>query len=131
MIKAINTASNFIYIEDQYGIYVKDVFDALHAALERGVGHIVVLIQIPDPESAQFGYDSYQADMWNPLKEAFPGKVQVYERNDEVYVHSKIVVVDDVWMAVGSQVCVFVGFGWLSNGMWIFIYYFVMRMFQS
>ena len=103
LVKAIDTASNYIYIEDQYGIYMKDVFDALKAALGRGVEHVVVLIQIPDPEAAQFGYDSYQADMWNPLKEAYPGKVTVYERNDEVYVHSKIVVVDDVWVTIGSQ----------------------------
>ena len=75
----------------------------MKAALTRGLNHVVVLIQIPDPEATQAGYDSYQADMWSPLKEAFPGRVLVYARNDDVYVHSKILAVDDVWMTIGSQ----------------------------
>ena len=41
--------------------------------------------------------------MWNPLKEKYPGRVFVYSRNDGTYVHSKIAVVDDTWMSIGSQ----------------------------
>jgi phosphatidylserine/phosphatidylglycerophosphate/cardiolipin synthase-like enzyme len=103
LVKAISLATNYVYIEDQYGIFMKDIFDELEKALERGLGYIVVLIQPPDPEADLAGYSTYQSDMWDPLKEKFPGRVLVYSRNDGVYVHSKLTVVDDVWMSIGSQ----------------------------
>ena len=103
LVKAIHNARNFVYLEDQYGLYQQDYHEALDAALARGLGHVVVLIQPPDQEADQFGYSSYQAQMWDPLKEKYPGRVTVYARNDGTYVHSKVAIVDDVWMSIGSQ----------------------------
>jgi len=103
LVKALRRARNYVYLEDQYGLYQQDYHEAIDSALANGLKYVVVLIQPPDPEADQFGYSSYQAMMWDPLKEKYPGRVSVYSRNDGTYVHSKIAIVDDVWMSVGSQ----------------------------
>lgn len=103
LVKAIEKARNYLYLEDQYGLFQEDYHEAVDGALAAGLQYVVVLIQPPDPEADQFGYSSYQAMMWDPLKEKYPGRVFVYSRRDGTYVHSKIAVVDDTWMSIGSQ----------------------------
>ena len=103
LVKAIKKARNYLYLEDQYGLFQEDYHEAVEGALAAGLEYVVVLIQPPDPEADQFGYSTYQAMMWDPLKEKYPGRVFVYQRNDGTYVHSKIAVVDDIWMSIGSQ----------------------------
>ena len=107
MQKAIKTAKNYIYIEDQYGMYVKDVQLSLFEALKNGLAHLVVLVA-PALEKSN-GNALYmmncagsQYDMWFPLKNAYPDRVRIYERNDAVFIHSKTWLIDDVWFMTGS-----------------------------
>lgn len=55
LVKAIKKARNYVYLEDQYGLYQEDYHAALDEALGNGLEFVVVLIQPPDPEADQFG----------------------------------------------------------------------------
>ncbi|OQS05109.1 phospholipase D, Pi-sPLD-like-9 [Thraustotheca clavata] len=103
-IKAIRNAKNYIYIEDQYFIYVPDLFDELMAILPS-IQRLVVFTVTPSPISSATGYQKYQYDMMNPLLQKFPNKVQIYVPNPStnIYVHSKIMVIDDVFLSIGSS----------------------------
>merc|ERR1712217_317637 len=43
-----------------------------------------------------------QRNMWQPLKDAYPDRVHLFVRKDQVFVHSKMLLIDDVWALVGS-----------------------------
>ena len=40
--------------------------------------------------------------MWMPLKTAYPDKVTLTVREDHAFVHSKMILVDDIWALIGS-----------------------------
>ena len=63
LVKAIKKAKNYLYLEDQYGLFQEDYHEAVDGALAAGLAYVVVLIQPPDPEADQFGYSSYQVRM--------------------------------------------------------------------
>lgn len=109
-IKAINSARNTIYFEDQI-IGAPDIIEALHGALGRGVD---VVFLVP-------------ADPYREMSEARnePGKKPFYDRLGalgdydnftlsgiasqggkgdyrNIYVHAKICLVDDHWLTIGS-----------------------------
>jgi len=109
-LRAIGSAREAIYIEDQ-AIGAAQVVDALHGALERGVDVVVLVPADPnnemaagraDPANKAF-FDSLGALGWH---EHFalagiascpgPGTYQ------NVYVHAKIMLVDDAWCTIGS-----------------------------
>ncbi|ETP22081.1 hypothetical protein F441_04542 [Phytophthora nicotianae CJ01A1] len=73
-IKAIKNARNYIYIEDQYFILVPELFEALMEVIPR--------LQ----------------------KKQYPNKFKVYttKLDRDIYIHSKIVIIDDVYPSVGS-----------------------------
>jgi len=102
LIKAIGQAQNYIYLEDQYFVYEKQVQDAL---LESMAAHpnlrLIVLTQ--QPESGAIGYETYQYGMMEPLSTKYPDRFQIYIRSDGVYVHAKTWVIDDVYVLIGSQ----------------------------
>ena len=102
-IKALRNAKNFIYIEDQYFTYVPELFDALMEVLPR-LQRLVVVLQPPDVLLKPAGYEKYVHDMINPLKKMFPNKVQIYTPKTklDIYVHTKLVIVDDVYISLGS-----------------------------
>ena len=99
LIKAFGLAKNFIYIEDQYFVYEVEILDALQSAITRGV-QLIVLTQ---EQGNTPGYTTYQYGMIQPLREICSSCVHVFVRNDSVYVHSKVVIIDDVYMTVGSN----------------------------
>ncbi|OWY99444.1 PhosphoLipase D, partial [Phytophthora megakarya] len=50
------------------------------------------------------GYGRYIYDMINPIKSKFPNKVQIYTTKPDldIYVHTKLVLIDDVYVSLGS-----------------------------
>ena len=105
--KAISMAKNYIYIEDQYGMYVKDLQLQLLESLKNGLQHLVVVVA-PALEKSNgnalflMNCAGSQYDMWFPLKKAYPNRVRIYERTDAVFIHSKTWLIDDVWFMTGS-----------------------------
>ncbi|CAI5718271.1 unnamed protein product [Peronospora destructor] len=102
-IKALRNAKNFIYIEDQYFTYVPELFDALMEVLPR-LQRLVVVLQPPDVLLKPVGYDKYVYEMIMPITKMFPNKVQLYTPKTklDIYVHTKLVIVDDVYISLGS-----------------------------
>jgi len=100
LMKAIHNARHFIYIEDQYGLWVTEIHDALEHALAR-IDKLVVLLA--HSELSMFGCLSSMHNMWHSLHTAYPDKVVIVTtRTEEVYVHSKTWVIDDVYFLTGS-----------------------------
>lgn len=99
LLKAFTLSKNFIYIEDQYFVYEEDILEGLKAAVSRGI-QLVVLTQ---EQGNTPGYTTYQHGMIEPLRKICSSCVHVFVRSDKVYVHSKVVIVDDVYMTVGSN----------------------------
>ncbi|OWZ21883.1 PhosphoLipase D [Phytophthora megakarya] len=102
-IKALNNAKNFIYIEDQYFIYVPELLKVLMNVLPR-IQRLIVVLQPPDALLKTSGYGRYIYDMIHPMKSKFPNKVQIYTTKPEldIYVHTKLVLIDDVYVSLGS-----------------------------
>lgn len=106
---AIRSAHRTIYMENQY-VEVPEIVEALDSALSRGVAVVLLLPAVPDsPSSAPV----------TPERRAFleaRGRLAGYEnftlcgiaglgidgRRKPVYVHSKLMLVDDRWATVGS-----------------------------
>ncbi|OWY95897.1 PhosphoLipase D [Phytophthora megakarya] len=102
-LKAIKNAKNFIYIEDQYFILVPELLDALLEILPT-IQRVVV---VTNPQTDVFstgGYIKYSYEMINPLVKKFPEKFKIYttKTDRDVFVHSKMLIVDDVYLSVGS-----------------------------
>jgi cardiolipin synthase A/B len=108
-ILAIKSARRTIYMENQY-VEVLEIVEALHDALERGVE--VVLLMPATPDISPTAYDS-------PERSAFYKARSVLGNYDNftlagiaglgvdgcrksVYVHSKLMLVDDEWATIGS-----------------------------
>ena len=107
---AIGAARQSIYIENQF-VEVQAIVDDLRAALERGVEVAVVLPCDPDPDFVKFNARPERADFLkarDALGEfdnfTLVGLAGVAEdgRRTGVYVHSKLMLVDDAWATVGS-----------------------------
>jgi phospholipase D1/2 len=101
-LKALRNAKNFIYIEDQYFIYVPELLDALMEVLPR-IQRLIVLVQPPDALLKASGYEKYLYEMIGPMKK-FPNKVQIYTTKSEldIYIQTKLVLIDDVYVSLGS-----------------------------
>ncbi|KAG6946257.1 hypothetical protein JG688_00016145 [Phytophthora aleatoria] len=102
-IKAVKNAKNFIYIEDQYFILVPELLTALLEVMPT-IQRLIVVVQRPVGESKATGYDKYLFDMIAPIQKLYPNKLQVYSTKKELnlYIHSKVVIIDDVYLSVGS-----------------------------
>ncbi|KAG7401424.1 hypothetical protein PHYBOEH_001416 [Phytophthora boehmeriae] len=102
-IKAIKNAKNFIYIEDQYFILVPELLDALMEVLPR-LQRLVVVVEPPEMITRIGGYERYLYENVQPLKEKFPDKFKIYTMKKKlgIYIHSKLVVIDDVYLSDGS-----------------------------
>ncbi|CAH0482388.1 unnamed protein product [Peronospora belbahrii] len=102
-IKAIKNAKNFIYIEDQYFVLVPKLLDALEEVMPR-LYKVIVVANAPVGNVAYTGYQKYFYDMVSPLKKKYPDKLKVYttKLDLKIYIHSKIVIIDDVYLSIGS-----------------------------
>jgi phosphatidylserine/phosphatidylglycerophosphate/cardiolipin synthase-like enzyme len=109
-LKAFARARALVYIEDQY-LWASDATRALRAALRRepALRVVVVIPRYPDPSGSVVGGASrYGREA--ALRDLAAGgdhRVLVLDLENgygtPIYVHSKICIVDDVWMAVGSD----------------------------
>lgn len=109
---AVARAKKYIYIEDQYLVY-PNLSDALKAALCR-IEHLIIVIdgncdlgrpKIPDITAATAQCNKARDYFLTPLLEAAPAKVHVFMLADEygIYkVHTKAIIIDDVWATIGS-----------------------------
>nr|AIG55810.1 secreted protein [Achlya hypogyna] len=103
-IKAIRNAKNYIYIEDQYFVHVPELMTELLKVLPV-IQRLIIFTVTPEGSEAAVGYQKYQFDMIAPLLEKFPNKVQIYVTDParSIYVHSKSMIIDDVYVSVGSS----------------------------
>mmetsp|Transcript_31431 Transcript_31431/g.58540 ORF Transcript_31431/g.58540 Transcript_31431/m.58540 type:complete len:550 (-) Transcript_31431:193-1842(-) len=99
LIKAFSKAQNYIYIEDQYFVWEED----LHAELLKSVQRGVQVVVVSQEQKGTPGYETFQYGMITPLREACEECVHAFNPSDGVYVHTKVTIVDDVYMTVGSN----------------------------
>lgn len=111
-LKAIELAQNYIYVEDQFFTSF-EIANALEAALKRSsaLRVIVLLPQVPDPPFIS-SHNYHQASALRQLRAAAPDRFAAYHLQTkiggsfrEVYVHAKVMIVDDVWACIGSMNC--------------------------
>ncbi|EGZ25743.1 phospholipase D-like protein [Phytophthora sojae] len=87
-IKAIKNAKNFIYIEDQYFVLVPELLDALMEVMPR-IQRVIVVTKEQTNAFTNGGY---------------PDKFEIYttKADRKLLIHSKIVIIDDVYLSIGS-----------------------------
>ncbi|TMW67207.1 hypothetical protein Poli38472_012323 [Pythium oligandrum] len=102
-IKAIKAAKNYVYIEDQYFILVPELLDALLEVMPR-LQRVIVVVQRTLKEYKATGYEKYFFDMVAPIQKKYPNKFQLYSTKEasNLYIHTKAVVIDDVYVSIGS-----------------------------
>ncbi|QTE27963.1 phospholipase D family protein [Pengzhenrongella sicca] len=110
LLKAFARARSLIYLEDQY-LWSRPVADALAGALRAnpGLRVIAVVPRYSDNDGAITRVPSAMArrDALRTCTEAGGERFQVVDLENEagtpIYVHSKVVIVDDLWAIVGSD----------------------------
>ncbi|DAZ93083.1 TPA: hypothetical protein N0F65_010099 [Lagenidium giganteum] len=104
-VKAIQQAKNFIYIEDQYFFEMPRLMKALREVLPH-IQRVIVFVQRPTvtTNAKVAGYERLVFAGAKPLLDEFPSKFQIYTTDLSwgLYVHAKIVIVDDVYLSIGS-----------------------------
>ena len=109
-IKALENARSLIYIEDQY-LWSKDVASPFAEALRRSPAlHLIAVVpRYPDRDATFSGPLNRigQQQALALLREAGGSRVAIYDveaaSGHPIYVHGKLCLIDDVWMAVGSD----------------------------
>ena len=109
-LKAFSRARRLVYLEDQY-LWSLAATEALRDALAHNpeLQVVVVVPRYPDPDGAISGEASRigRERVLDALHEVGGDRVAVYDlenrRGHPIYVHAKVCVIDDVWMAVGSD----------------------------
>lgn len=108
--KAFERAERFIYLEDQY-LWSYDATRAICDALRRSpeLRFVSVIPKYPDPDGRILGAasDVAREQVQAALFAAGGDRVAIYDVENAdgvpIYVHSKVCIVDDVWMTVGSD----------------------------
>ena len=112
-VKALNAASEFIYIEDQgandpeYRVEHDTLFAPLAQAANRGVKVILVVPGSPDPvdsaaeEINRMAAGTLQDALFKQIPENKWSNIVMY-RVVRTCVHSKLVIIDDQFIAIGS-----------------------------
>jgi phosphatidylserine/phosphatidylglycerophosphate/cardiolipin synthase-like enzyme len=107
--RAIEKARYHIYIEDQYFVSY-EIVNALRKRLDE-VDDLTVIVLVPEKVN-DLGDDSfhyYQNECIKKLTTAFGDRFAIYHlRNPlapdkQIYVHAKLMIVDDVWVGIGSM----------------------------
>ena len=79
LVKAIGQAQNYIYLEDQYFVYEKQVQSALLSSMAAHPNlRLIVLTQ--RPESGAIGYETYQFGMMTPIQKQYPDRFAFFVR---------------------------------------------------
>ncbi|OWZ11490.1 PhosphoLipase D [Phytophthora megakarya] len=102
-IKAIKNAKNFIYIEDQYFVFVPELMDALMEVLPR-IQRLIVVTKEQTNAFTNAGYIKYLYQMVNPIRKKYPDKFKIYttKASRKLLIHTKLVIIDDVYLSIGS-----------------------------
>lgn len=103
--KAIRRAKHFIYLEDQY-FWPSPVTEALQDAVRRGVRVIAMVARDYDLPSLGVHQDMRLRTARAIAKHA-PQNFRIFHKErlkttEAVYVHTKLMIVDDIYLAVGS-----------------------------
>lgn len=109
-LKAFGRARRLVYLEDQY-LWSLHATRTICDALRREPDLLIAIVipRYPDPDGRLSGAASVlgRQRVQDELYAAGGNRVAIYdlERNDgtAVYVHSKACIVDDIWLAVGSD----------------------------
>lgn len=103
-LKAIKNAKNYIYIEDQYFILMPELLDALMEVMPT-IQRLIVVVNVLETKYQVTGYGKYLYDMVSPILKRYPNKFNLYTIKQElnIYIHSKMVIIDDVYLSVGSS----------------------------
>lgn len=107
--EAVRSARGTIYIENQY-VEVLEIVAALDGALGRGVEVVMLLPAVPDitspakvtEERRAFLESRARLASYNNFTLCGIAGLGVDGRRTPVYVHSKLMLVDDEWATVGS-----------------------------
>jgi phosphatidylserine/phosphatidylglycerophosphate/cardiolipin synthase-like enzyme len=108
--KVLQRARSFIYVEDQY-FWSEEIATLYEAALRRApeLRLIVVVPRHPDRNGRISGPTNRlgQLTMMDRLAKAGGDRFAIYdlenEQGDAIYVHAKVVVIDDVLAMIGSD----------------------------
>lgn len=106
---AIRSARRTIYMENQY-VEVAEIVDALHDALARGVEVVLLLPAVPDifspaivpPERLAFLESRARLASYETFSMCGIAGLGADGRRKPVYVHAKLMLIDDGWATVGS-----------------------------
>lgn len=103
--RAISRAQHYVYIEDQYA-WPCSLVDKLEQALLRGVHVLFVVARDYDAPGLASIAKRLRHQVVARLRKAGGDRFQIFhiERNDgkQVYVHSKVLIVDDCYASIGS-----------------------------
>ncbi|MEP7059194.1 MAG: phospholipase D-like domain-containing protein [Actinomycetota bacterium] len=108
--KALSRARSFIYVEDQY-FWSEEIASLYEDALRRApeLRMIVVVPRHPDRNGAFSGPANRlgQLAMLSRLADAGRDRVAIYDLENQqgtaIYVHAKVVVIDDTFAMIGSD----------------------------
>jgi len=109
-VKAFERAERLIYVEDQY-FWSKEVASVFARALERTPQlHVIVVVpRWPDRHGPITGppHRISQQGVIDVLREAGGDRFAIYDLETDdgtpIYVHAKVVVIDDIFAAIGSD----------------------------
>lgn len=104
---AIDAARHAIYIENQF-VDVPEIVNCLHAALKRGVDLVLLMPAMPDaallikPRRRAFLKARAELGAFDHFLLAGIAGLGSDGRRKPIYVHSKLMLIDDEWATVGS-----------------------------
>jgi phosphatidylserine/phosphatidylglycerophosphate/cardiolipin synthase-like enzyme len=111
LVQAIGKAEHFVYVEDQY-LWSCAVVDALAAAARRGVSIILLLTRnydVPGLEPyhnflRQRCIDKLRGEAGEAARPVFVFHLRQQDANggEDIYVHSKTIIIDDRYAVIGS-----------------------------
>jgi phosphatidylserine/phosphatidylglycerophosphate/cardiolipin synthase-like enzyme len=114
LVRAINNAEHYVYLEDQY-FWPSGVVDALANAVRRGVAVILTLARDYDVDAFVPYHNFLQGAAIDQLTSAQAGNELVFvfhleqalvdpdtQQHEQIYVHSKTMIVDDRYFVIGS-----------------------------
>ncbi|MGV9456989.1 phospholipase D-like domain-containing protein [Streptomyces sp. NPDC003635] len=104
--KAIHRARHYIYIEDQY-LWPSPLVDDLRDAAGRGVQLILVTARDFDAPGLKDAHEALRTEALQRIASAAPAHVHCFHleqaaTSQQIYVHAKLMIVDDQYVAAGS-----------------------------
>ena len=103
--RAIDLAEHYIYMEDQY-VWPCSLVERLEEALKRGVHVLLVVARDYDAPGLSIIADRLRHQVVERLQEAGGDRLHVFHleqpNGKQIYVHSKLMIVDDCYASVGS-----------------------------